>query len=175
MEQFMKLPGFIIALLSLSIPNAAGACATDDNLEFLVGEWMTGAKTEAPSIVQKYQWGPAQSYIWAQTSILDPNGDEHLHFVGMIVVNRATAVHDYLYVVEPGTGAHEKGRIIRENDGVVVRSVRLVDGAGKESEFRQRFECDKDGALTTSLERRASDGWTPTFPGSIGMIMTKRA
>ena len=170
----MKPRTAILAAL-IAAPTIACACETDADLNFLIGEWATGTQNELPSFVQRYEWGPEKSYIWAQTAFPSADGAEHVHFEGMIVWNAEKSAYDYLFVIEPGSGARETGVFERDKGGAVIRTVEYVDKNGEKSVFRQRFECGLDDILTTSLERKTKKGWVPTFGGSVGLIMARKS
>lgn len=142
--------------------------------EWLVGEWDAGREEAAPTLVERFRWGSKRSYIWASTSLLQPDGVEHLHFEGMMIWNGASKNFDYLFAVEPGSLVQEKGAF-RLEDGKIVRDVLMTSPDGKEGHFRQTFERTGEDTAITSVMRKTDSGWTPTFPGSDRLFMRRRA
>lgn len=135
---------------------------------FLIGEW------RSDQIIQRFTWGPSNSYITYSTSLLAPGGGEHLHFEGILVFNAASQRLDYLFVVEPGTRGQEQGEVYVGDDGTIVRDVALTDGRGQVSHFRQTFRANGPNSAVTSLMRQSTDGsWAPNFPGSEALTMTR--
>lgn len=166
------------AALAFSAPAfASDQAATSEAYEPLaplMGEWDVGPPGSAPSFVQKFSWAPNRSYVWAKVLLLRESAEEHLHFEGMVVFNAGTKRFDYLFVVEPGSLAQERGEFRVEADGTIVRDVVLTAADGKVSDFRQTFRILGDGKIQTTLMRKAADGWTPTFPGSDNLTMVRR-
>ena len=140
----------------------------------LVGEWNVGPAGATTAFVERFSWGPARAYIWSSVAVLDPSGGEHPHFEGMIIWNAASRRFDYLFAVEPGSLTQEQGEFHVEENGTIVRDVRLTGADGTVSQFIQTFRLLDDGRIETSLMRKTDTGWTPTFPGSDRLTMVRR-
>jgi hypothetical protein len=150
------------------VANPYGAMA------FLIGEWNTTRADGQVFVVQRFRWGPNQSYIWYATSTVN-GGREEIHFEGMFIWNFAHQNADFLVVLEPGSGGQEQGTLHAEADGMIVRDVLATDAHGATQTFRQTFRRTGDNTAVTSLMRRTADGsWEPNFPGSDNLIMTRR-
>jgi hypothetical protein len=150
-------------------PNPYGAMA------FLIGEWDTLGPDGKASIVQRFRWGPNQAYIWSSTSLI-ADGQEHVHFEGMIVWNFANNNADGLFALEPGSGEEEKGTLRVDANGAIVRDVATTDPSGHMQAFRQTIRRTGENTAVTSLMRQNPDGsWAPNFPGSDNLAMTRRA
>jgi hypothetical protein len=142
---------------------------------FLIGAWDTTRGDGQRIAVQRFRWGPNRSYIWYSTSTL-ASGQEQVHFEGLLIWNFAHRNADFLFALAPGSGAQEQGTIHVEAYGVLVRDVRATDAAGHIQSFRQSFRRTGPDTALTSLERRNPDGtWAPNFPGSVNLVMTRRA
>jgi hypothetical protein len=160
------------AAFAVSAPMYAQATAQVESpyapYAFLIGEW------RSDQIIQRFSWGPSNSYITYSTSILGDGGVEHLHFEGILVFNAASRRLDYLFVVEPGSSGQEQGEVYIGEDGAVVRDVTLTNGSGQTNHFRQTFRASGPDAAITSLMRQDVDGsWSPNFPGSDRLTMTR--
>jgi hypothetical protein len=152
-----------------AVPNPYGA------MSFLIGEWDTVGPNGANSIIQRFRWGPNEAYIWSSTSLV-ANGQEHLHFEGIIIWNFANNNADTLFALEPGSGTEEKGVIHIDADGTIVRDVTTTDAAGHTQTFRQTLRRTGDNTAVTSLMRQSPDGsWSPNFPGADHLVMVRRA
>ena len=141
----------------------------------LIGEWAVGPPGAAPAFVEKFSWGASGSYVWVTVVLLRAPGDEHLHLEGLVVFNAATKRYDYVFVVEPGSLAQERGEFRVEADGTIIRDVVLTAADGKTSDFRQTFRRLEEGKFQTTLMRRSADGWSPSFPGSDKLLMVRRS
>ena len=89
--------------------------------------------------------------------------------------NASTKRFDYLFAVEPGSLAQERGEFRIEADGRIIRDVVLTDGKGRTSNFRQTFLRLDEDRFQTTLMRQTTENWTPTFPGSDNLTMVRRA
>ena len=141
--------------------------------EFLIGDWYS-KPSGGPDVAihQNFRWGPKQSYLIYTTYTSEGGKPEAVHFEGIAVWNAKTRALDYLFAIEPGSGAQEQGRIHAEADGSIVRDVQLTRGDGQTGQFRQRFWKDETGAVATSLMRKTDQGWEPNFPGSEKIVMS---
>lgn len=91
----------------------------------------------------------------------------------MIVWNAKARNLDYLFVIEPGSYAQERG-VIRVEGGEIVRDVILTGGDGAVGDFRQTFRKTGADTALTSVMRKTATGWAPTFPGSDALVMKRR-
>jgi hypothetical protein len=155
--------------------------------EFLVGDWDVGAEGQPPSLVMRLRWGGTlRGYLFYSTSLLRPDGEEELHFEGMLIWNALAQHLEMLLTLDPVNGTTlEKGRMFVQPDGVVVREISAIgpqavrgpDGkptAGAAS-FRQTFKQIDHDTVRTEVMRQTADGWGPTFPGSDKLVMKRRA
>jgi hypothetical protein len=143
--------------------------------EFLIGDWVsTPAGGGAMTIRQLFRWGPGRAYILATTFIRQGAGPEKVHFEGLMVWNGASRNLDFLFAVEPGSGAQERGIVRVEADGSLVREVVLTGADGRTADFRQTFRSTGSESAVTALMRRTADGWAPSFPGSERLEMSRR-
>src|SRR5215208_654728 len=90
-EGIARLALSAVAVLTLaSLPNAWAAHAAESvyaPFAFLVGEWeITPAGSPVPQAVTRFRWGPKQSYLLLETSLM-LNGKEEPHFEGMLMWN----------------------------------------------------------------------------------------
>ncbi len=141
----------------------------------LIGEWEVGPPGAAPSFVESFAWGPDRAFVWTRVVLLRAPGDEHLHLEGLVIWNASTKRFDYLFAVEPGSLAQERGEFRIEADGSIIRDVVLTDGKGRTSNFRQTFLRLGEDRFQTTLMRQTGDDWTPTFPGSDNLTMVRRS
>jgi hypothetical protein len=140
--------------------------------EFLIGDWDSNA---GPSTIhQRLRYGPNKSYIFYSTFTAAEGEPERLHFEGIMVWNGKANALDYVFAVEPGSGAQEKGSVHVEADGSVVRDVKFTDSKGQVAHFRQTFRATGADSTVTSLMRQTSNGWEPNFPGSDKITMKRR-
>jgi len=143
-------------------------------MSFLIGEWDTAGADGQVFVVQRFRWGPNQSYVWYATSTVN-GGREEIHFEGIFIWNFAHQNADFLVVLEPGSGSQERGALHTEPDGTIVRDVLMTDARGATQTFRQTFRRTGENTAVTSLMRRKADGsWEPNFPGSDNLAMTRR-
>ena len=91
-----------------------------------------------------------------------------------MVWNGKSRALDYLFAIEPGSGAQEKGTVRGEPGKPVVREVELTGADGAVSHFRQTFQEVGPQKVLTSLMRLTEAGWQPNFPGAdrIEMVRT---
>lgn len=175
----MRSPWLAALTLTLAIHPAAVQAAEPSpayaTLAPLIGQWNVGPEGGATAFIQRFTWGPKEAYVWAQVVLVLASGEEHLHFEGPILWNAATRRYDYLFAVEPGSMVQEQGEIYATADGDIVRDVVLTAADGAASRFRQTFRDVGGGRFVTTLMRQTADGWTPTFPGSDRLIMTRRS
>lgn len=169
------LPALLLTLAAIAGPARADVpSAAYATLAPLIGQWDVGPQGGAPAFVQRFSWGPKGAYVWVQVAMILDSGEEHLHFEGLVLWNGATRRYDYLFSVEPGSLVQEKGEIYATEYGEIVRDVVLTSADGATGRFRQTFRALADGRYVTTLMRHAGDGWSPTFPGSERLIMTRR-
>lgn len=156
-------------------PAPAAAANPYTPYEFLIGDWESNEQMGA--FVQRFSWGPRNSYIRYATSLLGANGaPEHLHFEGIAIYNGANHNLDFLVVVEPGSYGQEQGTIHAEPDGTIVREVTLTNSDGRVEHFRQTYRATGANTAITTLMRQAADGsWSPNFPGSENIVMRRRS
>jgi hypothetical protein len=172
--KLVRLPALLLGLATLAGPALAGGSpAGYGALAPLIGQWNVGPDGGATAFIQRFSWGPKEAYVWVQVGLILESGEEHLHFEGPILWNGATRRYDYLFSVEPGSLTQEQGEIHVTGDGEIIREVILTAADGATSRFRQTFRALQDGRFITTLMRQTADGWSPTFPGSERLIMTR--
>jgi len=142
--------------------------------EFLIGDWTARVEASGTTVHERLRWGPGNSYIFYSTYMAADGQPERLHFEGIMVWNGKSKALDYVFAVEPGSGAQEKGTIRAEADGTIVREVELTDASGRTGNFRQTFRKLGLDRIETSVMRQTKQGWEPTFPGSERIEMTRR-
>jgi len=135
----------------------------------LMGDWYTKLADQHATIHQQFKWGPGKSYIIYSTYMVADGKPEQLHFQGMMVWNGKTKALDFLFVLQPGSGAQEKGTVTALKDGTIVREVEMTDDDGDLEHFRQTFRSVSGGKLTTSMSRQTAKGWVIDPPGDIVM------
>ena len=188
----LKSAFFISWLLLLAaLASAQVKTASTDNYgpyKFLIGEWNVGAEGGPPMVIERFKWGPNQSYIWFSTSEL-VNGTEHPHFEGMLMWNGIHKNLDMLLALDLNGGRiQEKGTLSVEADGTVVRDITatysegvrpigqpVVGPEGATGHFRQTFKAVGPDKVITVVMRETKDGWVPTFPGSDHLVMTRKS
>jgi hypothetical protein len=170
-----RASAFCIALIVASAGAAAAATVEDPYAPLvpLIGEWNVGPDGGAPAFVQRFSWGPGRAYVWAEVALIRPQGEEHLHFEGMVIWNAATRRFDYLFAVEPGSQFQEQGEFWVDGNGEIVRDVVLTAADGKTARFKQTFSRLEADRVATALLRQTAEGWTPTFPGSDKLVMVR--
>lgn len=136
--------------------------------EFLIGDWYSKLPGQDMVIHQQFKWGPGKSYI-VYASYLVPSGKpEQLHFEGMMVWNGKSKALDFLFAVQPGSGAQEKGTVKAQADGTIVRDVEMTDDDGDRDHFRQTFKILGENVVT-SVMQETTKGWESSPPGEIVM------
>jgi hypothetical protein len=140
--------------------------------EFLIGDWYSKLARQDMVIHQQFRWGPGKSYIAYATYLAAQGKPEELHFEGMMVWNGKSRGLDFLFAVQPGSGAEERGTVNAKADGSVVRDVEMTGDDGDLSHFRQTFRKSSDGTIVTSIMQKTSKGWASSPPGEI--VMEKR-
>lgn len=135
--------------------------------EFLIGDWYSRLATQNVSIHQEFKWGPAKSYITYASYLVVPGQPEQLHFTGMMVWNGQSKALDFLFVLQPGSGAQEKGAVVVQPDGSVVRQIALTAADADLDHFRQTFRKAAAGKVITSMMERTANGWKLQPPGEI--------
>ena len=77
---------------------------------FLIGEWqITPEGSQVPMAVTRFRWGPGQSYLLLETSLII-EGKEEPHFEGMLVWNGVHKNLDMLLTMDSKSGrAQEQG------------------------------------------------------------------
>lgn len=183
----------VVVLMSASIANTRAAHAAESvyaPYAFLVGEWqIRPAGSEVPQAVTRFKWGPRQSYLLLETSLII-DGKEQPHFEGMLMWNGVRKNLDMLLALDlQGGRVQEQGVVFVEPDGTVVRDItayysegvhrmgdtQRVGPEGATAKFRQTFKSIGPDAILTTLMRQSERGWVATFPGSDRSVMTRRA
>jgi hypothetical protein len=143
---------------------------------FLIGSWSFGPESGGAAQGRiLFRWGPNQSYIWLETSLL-VDGKEEPHFEGLLMWNGARKNLDMLLAVDlKGGGAQEQGTLSIQPDGTAVREITLIGPSGSTGRFRQTFRPAGPDRILTSVMRDASGSWVATFPGSDRLVMTRSA
>lgn len=182
----------VAVLMIASLPNAPAADAAESvyaPYAFLVGEWqITPAGSQVPQAVTRFRWGPGQSYLLLETSLI-VDGKQEPHFEGMLMWNGVHKNLDMLLALDlKGGRSQEQGVVFIESDGTVVRditayysegvrtmgSTQPVGPEGATAKFRQTFKATGPDTILTTLMRQTEHGWVATFPGSDRLLMTRR-
>jgi len=137
--------------------------------EFLIGDWYSKVPGENLTLHQQFRWGPGNAYIMYSTYLVAPGQPEQLHFEGLMVWNGKSKALDFLFAVQPPSGAEEKGTVTAGSDGTVVREVEMTDSSGKAEHFRQTFRKGDAGTVVTSLTQQTAKGWQASGPGDLVM------
>lgn len=137
--------------------------------EFLIGDWYSKLAGQDMVIHQQFKWGPGKSYIIYATYMVLPGKPEQLHFEGVMVWNGKSKVLDFLFAVQPGSGAQEKGTVSAQPDGSIMRDVQMTDDDGDAEHFRQIFRAIAGGKVVTSTMHQTAKGWETSPPGDIVM------
>jgi hypothetical protein len=175
-----KRLSLIGAAASFAIPSVANAHSVPSThfletakpyapYEMLIGDWYTKLADQHATIHQRFKWGPGKSYILYSTYMIAEGHPEQLHFEGMMVWNGKSKALDFLFVLQPGSGAEEKGSVKAQADGTIVREVEMTDDDGDLEHFRQTFRSAAGGKLVTSMSRQTAKGWVTDAPGEIVM------
>ncbi|HET7708704.1 MAG TPA: hypothetical protein VFK50_04115 [Sphingomicrobium sp.] len=162
------------AIAQPSPPQAASARPNPyAPFDWLIGDWY--AKGGPGMLREQISYGPNRSYIrFSVYTAPSETAPQHLHFEGIAVWNGKTGVLDYLFAVEPGSGAQENGIFRAEPDGSIIREVELIDAQGKSGTFRQTFRRTGGDSAITSVMRKTETGWEPTFPGGENIELRRR-
>ena len=137
--------------------------------EFLIGDWYSKLASQNVVIHQQFKWGPGKSYITYASYLVLPGKPEQLHFEGMMVWNGKSKVLDFLFTLQPGSGAQEKGTIRAEADGTIVRDIAMTSSDADVDYFRQTFRKTAGGKVLTSMMEKTAKGWKLDAPGEIPM------
>jgi hypothetical protein len=137
--------------------------------EFLIGDWYSKLASQNVVIHQQFKWGPGKSYITYASYIVQPGKPEQLHFEGIMVWNGKSKTLDFLFALQPGSGAQEKGTVHAEPDGTVVRNIAMTASDADIDDFRQTFRKTPAGQVLTSMMERTATGWKLDPPGEIVM------
>lgn len=168
----------LIAMLAFTMPlggafaQTAPTSASEAYAPYarLIGSW----ESNDGAIVQRFSWGPSQSYILYSTTTRGADGADHLHFEGVMLYNAQSQNLDFLIALEPGSLGLERGSVHAEPDGAIIRDVEAIGPDGASSRFRQTFRLTSADAGETSLMRDdGHGGWTPNFPGSDHLTMRR--
>ena len=159
-----------IAPLQAQQPPASSALPADPYASF---DWLIGDWSAAGGLRELITYGPSRSYIRFSAFFSTKDEPQHLHFEGIAVWNAKSRMLDYLFALEPGSGAQESGTYRAEADGTIIREVELIDAKGNTATFRQTFRrTGPDSAITTVMRKTAS-GWEPTFAGGESIELTR--
>jgi len=157
--------------------------------QFLIGRWDVKATDDGPAAaIIRVKWGPNRSYIWYTSNLLI-GGREEPHLAGMLVWNAVHNNLDMLFSMDLRSGrVQEHGTMNVDADGVVVRDITAVYGAGTRAiglppvgpegattHFRETYKRVDANKILTSAMRETDQGWVPTFPGSDHLIMMRRS
>jgi hypothetical protein len=137
--------------------------------EFLIGDWYSKLTGQDMTIHQQFKWGPGKSYIIYASYVAPAGKPEQLHFEGMMVWNGKSKALDFLFALQPGSGAQEKGTVTVQADGSVVRDVQMTDDDGDDDHFRQTFRMLDGGKVVTGIMEETPGGWKSSPPGDIVM------
>lgn len=137
--------------------------------EFLIGDWYSKLATQNVVIHQQFKWGPARSYITYASYLVLPGKPEQLHFEGMMVWDGQSKALDFLFALQPGSGAQEKGKVIAKADGTIVRDIAMTASDADLDRFRQTFRKIAGGKVVTSMMEQTAKGWKLDPPGEIVM------
>lgn len=137
--------------------------------EFLIGDWYSKIAGQDMVIHQQFKWGPGQSYIMYASYLVQPGKPEQLHFEGMMVWDGKTKGLDFLFALQPGSGAHEKGTVTIQADGSILREIAMTAPDGDIDNFRQTFRKAAGGKVVTSMMEQTDTGWKLEPPGEILM------
>lgn len=137
--------------------------------EFLIGDWYSKIGNQNVLIHQQFKWGPGKSYITYASYLVLPGKPEQLHFEGMMVWNGKSKALDFLFVLQPGSGAQERGTVTAQADGTIVRDIALTASDADLDHFRQTFRKSAGGKVLTSMMELTEKGWKLDPPGEIVM------
>ena len=137
--------------------------------EFLIGDWYSKLAGSDMIVHQQFKWGPGKSYIVYASYLVLPGRPEQLHFEGMMVWNGKSKALDFLFTVQPGSGAQEQGTIAVKPDGSILRDGEMTTSDGDRDHFRQTFDKLPGGKVMTRLMEETAKGWELSPPGEIVM------
>jgi hypothetical protein len=137
--------------------------------EFLIGDWVTKLPGQDVAIHQQFKWGPGKSYIVYSSYLVLPGKPEQLHFQGMMTWNGKSKSLDFLFALQPGSGAQEQGTVTARPDGTIVREIAMTDSDGDLDHFRQSFRRVPGRKVVTSMMEQTANGWKLDAPGEIVM------
>ena len=137
--------------------------------EFLIGDWYSRLATQNIGIHQQFRWGPGKSYITYASYLVLPGKPEQLHFEGMMIWNGKSKALDFLFALQPGSGAQEKGTVTAQPDGTIVRDIAMTASDADLDHFRQTFRKASGGKVLTSMMEQTAKGWKLDPPGEIVM------
>jgi len=179
----------LLALLTaLSLAASPARAGAYDPYAFLIGEWNVSAGGGAPFAVARFTWGPHHSYIWHSLSMLGAAGEE-THLEGLLVWNGVHQNLDMLFVMDEAHGGpiQERGTLSVGPDGALVRDITAsyspgaapmggapAGAAGSTETFRETYRADGADRITSAALHQTAQGWQPTFPGSDGLVLTRR-
>jgi hypothetical protein len=137
--------------------------------EFLIGDWYSKIPGQPMTIHQRFSWGPDRAYITYSAYLVMPGKPEQLHFEGMMVFDGKAKALDFLFALQPPSGAEEKGTVSVQPDGSVLREVEMTDSGGKGERYRQTFRKGDGGTVITSMAEQTAKGWEVQPPGDLVM------
>ena len=137
--------------------------------EFLIGDWYSKLASQSVVIHQQFKWGPGKSYITYASYLVLPGKPEQLHFEGMMVWDGKSKALDFLFALQPGSGAQEKGTVTVQADGTIVRDIAMTASDADLDHFRQTFRKIPGGKVITSMMEETVKGWKLDAPGEIVM------
>jgi hypothetical protein len=140
--------------------------------EFLIGDWYSKLASQGVVIHQQFKWGPDKSYITYASYLAMPGKPEQLHFEGMMVWDGKSKGLDFLFALQPGSGAQEKGTVTAQGDGTIVREIAMTSSDADLDHFRQTFRKAPGGKVLTSMMEKTANGWKLDPPGEIVMERT---
>ena len=179
-SEMFKRVSLIAASAALAMPTIADAHAVAPThfletakpyapYEFLIGDWYSKIADPNMTIHQQFKWGPGKSYIVYTSFLAVPGKPEQLHFGGMMVWDGKTKALDFLFALQPGSGAQEKGTVTIQPDGTILREVAMTTPKGDLAHFRQTFRKVDGGKIITSMTEQTATGWKLEPPGEIVM------
>ena len=113
-------------------------------------------------------WAIYGLFSYASYLVL-PGKPEQLHFTGMMVWNGKSKALDFLFSLQPGSGAQEKGTVTVQSDGSILREIAMIAPDGDLDRFRQIFRKLAGGKAATRMMEQTATGWKLDPPGEIVM------
>ena len=141
--------------------------------EFLIGDWYTKLPEGNMVIHQQFSWGPGRGSINYMTFFGPPGREEHFHFGGFMAWNGKSRALDYLFAVEPDSGVQEKGTLMVQRDGSIIRDILETHPDGTVEHNRQTFRKLADGTVSMDLLDRKPSGWASSLPAGKPIIMSR--